>query len=157
MASDSVYSTVVAAVAAGVARTSDLNFASAASGLVSPDGTKAQFLNNNGVLVGSAGTNSGVNTLTDGTTITWDWSVGGDAQVTLAGNRTLAITNSTIGQRKVLKVIQDATGSRTLTYPTTTVKVATPLTTTASAADLLEFKMVDTALFWMISDTKNVS
>jgi hypothetical protein len=55
-------------------------------------------------------------TLTDGATINWDLALGVNAVVTLAGNRTLAApTNGISGMSGHLMVIQDATGSRTLT------------------------------------------
>lgn len=152
---------LAAAVAAGLTAVGNPAVVSLANGLTSADGSVQMYVNNSGQIVNSAGTAPAVATLTDGATVTWDWAAGplgaNYAQVTLAGNRTLAITNPTIGERGVLKVIQDGTGSRTLTYPTTTLKVATPLTTTASAADLLVFEYVGANLFWMVTDTKGVS
>ena len=57
-------------------------------------------------------------TLTDGATIAWDVSTSPVAKVTLAGNRTLAAPTNAIanGQYIALLVIQDGTGSRTLTW-----------------------------------------
>lgn len=56
--------------------------------------------------------------LTDGATVAWDMAAGFNARVTLGGNRTLgAPTNPKEGMTYVLEVIQDATGSRTLTWP----------------------------------------
>jgi hypothetical protein len=56
-------------------------------------------------------------TLTDAATITWDVTTGHNAQVTLGGNRTLAApTNLIAGQVYTLQVVQDGTGSRTLTW-----------------------------------------
>lgn len=56
-------------------------------------------------------------TLTDGATIALDASLGDHFVVTLGGNRTLAApTNPKGGQRITLAVIQDGTGSRTLTF-----------------------------------------
>jgi hypothetical protein len=56
-------------------------------------------------------------TLTDAATITWDVTSGHNAQVTLGGNRTLAApTNLVAGQVYTLRVVQDGTGSRTLTW-----------------------------------------
>ena len=56
-------------------------------------------------------------TLTDGATINWDMNNGQVAKVTLAGNRTLAApTNIKAGGRYTLYVVQDGTGSRTLTW-----------------------------------------
>ena len=85
-------------------------------------------------------------TLTDGATITIDQYRGDDFKVTLAGNRTLALTNPTQDQSVLLRVIQDGTGSRTLSYPAS-VKwpggTAPTLTTTANASDWLGFKCID--------------
>jgi hypothetical protein len=56
-------------------------------------------------------------TLTDQAAIDWDLSAGGAAQVTLAGDRTLnAPTNMANGARYRLKVIQDGTGTRLITW-----------------------------------------
>lgn len=56
-------------------------------------------------------------TLTDGATITPDFGVGLNFKVTLGGNRTLANpSNAKEGQSGVIRVIQDATGSRTLAF-----------------------------------------
>jgi hypothetical protein len=83
-------------------------------------------------------------TLTDGATITWDVGSSPVAKVTLGDNRTLsAPTNSASGQFISLAVIQDATGSRTLTWNSAyefTGDVAPTLTTTASKADIFVFK-----------------
>jgi hypothetical protein len=83
-------------------------------------------------------------TLTDGATITWDVGSSPVAKVTLGGNRTLsAPTNSASGQFISLTVIQDATGSRLLTWNSAyefTGDVAPTLTTTASKADIFVFK-----------------
>lgn len=84
-----------------------------------------------------------ISTLTDGTTITPDFSLGNNYSVTLGGNRTLANpTNITAGQSGVIVITQDGTGSRTLAYgsyfkfPGGT---APTLTTTASAVDVLAY------------------
>jgi hypothetical protein len=84
-----------------------------------------------------------ISALTDGATITPDFSVANNFSVTLAGNRTLANpTNLIAGQSGIIYVSQDATGSRTLAYgsywkfPSGT---APTLTTTASATDALVY------------------
>jgi hypothetical protein len=83
-------------------------------------------------------------TLTDGATITWDSSVAQVAKVTLGGNRTLsAPTNGATGQFISLLVIQDGTGSRTLTWNSAyefASDTAPTLTTTASLGDLFTFR-----------------
>lgn len=56
-------------------------------------------------------------TLADDVTIAWDMSTGMNFTVTLGGNRTLnAPTGETAGQFGLLFVVQDGTGSRTLTW-----------------------------------------
>jgi len=83
-------------------------------------------------------------TLTDGTTISWDVGSSPVAKVTLGGNRTLsAPTNGVTGQFISLAVIQDGTGSRTLTWNSVyefTGDTAPTLTTTIKKADLFVFK-----------------
>ena len=85
-------------------------------------------------------------TITDGATVTLDQSGGANHAVTLGGNRTLALTNPTVGQSVMLRAIQDATGSRTLTYPAS-IKwpggTVPTLTTSATQSDWLGFKCVD--------------
>ena len=68
-------------------------------------------------LITSAKLNYTESTLTDGSTVSWDVSTEDVAKVTLGGNRTLAApTNGTTGQFISLLIIQDGTGSRTLTW-----------------------------------------
>ena len=56
-------------------------------------------------------------TLTDAATITWDTSLGAFANVVLGGNRTLAMPTGLAVGMYTLKVKQDATGGRTLSWP----------------------------------------
>jgi len=86
-------------------------------------------------------------TLTDQATITWNVKSGAVGKVLLEGNRTLnAPTNARDGQMLTLIVIQDGTGSRTLTwdgffnFPGGT---APTLTTTADRADVFNFLVHD--------------
>ena len=61
----------------------------------------------------------GQQTLTDGATINWNMKNGVSAQVTIAGNRTMAApTNIINGRIYNLTVIQDGTGTRLLTWNT---------------------------------------
>lgn len=81
-------------------------------------------------------------TLTDAATIATDASLGSLFRVTLGGNRTLGNpTNSKDGQRCTWELIQDATGSRTITlgsnFALGTSIAAVTLTTTASKRDFL--------------------
>lgn len=78
----------------------------------------------------------------DGATVTFALASGTKQKVTLGGNRTLALSGVTAGHVFILKLIQDATGSRTVTWfagiswPDDT---APTLTTTAGAADIFGF------------------
>lgn len=84
-----------------------------------------------------------VSALTDGATITPDFSLGNNFSVTLGGNRTLANpTNLAAGQSGVVVITQDGTGSRTLAYGSYwkfAAGAAPTLTTTASAVDVLAY------------------
>ena len=83
-------------------------------------------------------------TLTDGATINWNAETEDVCKVTLGGNRTLAApTNGTTGQFISILVIQDSTGSRTLTWNAVyefASDTAPTLTTTASLGDVFVFR-----------------
>jgi hypothetical protein len=84
-------------------------------------------------------------TLTDQASITWDWSLGPVANVTLGGARALAApTNIPTGKTGTwsLTVIQDGTGSRTLSFDSSYLFPGgndPVLSTTAGAVDLITF------------------
>lgn len=82
-------------------------------------------------------------TLTDAATIAWDMSTGIDFTVTLGGNRTLGNpTNTVVGRRGRIRVVQDATGGRTLTKSSnhkTAGGAAISLTATANAIDYIDY------------------
>lgn len=84
-----------------------------------------------------------VATLTDGATITPDFGANQNFTVTLAGNRTLANpSNMVVGQTGSIFVVQDATGSRTLSFGSYwdfAGGTAPTLTTTASAVDRIDY------------------
>lgn len=96
---------------------------------------------------------SSIVTLTDAATIAWAGGTAQKAQVTLAGNRTMAaLTGAVAGATYLLWVFQDATGSRTLSWTTSGAGSfdfgtdgAPTLTTTASRADLLAFEAITIA------------
>jgi len=83
-------------------------------------------------------------TLTDGSTVTWNAINSPVAKVTLAGNRTITVSNNLgTGQYISVLVIQDGTGSRTLTWNAMFEfkdDTAPTLTTTASKGDLFTFR-----------------
>lgn len=88
------------------------------------------------------GTYDDITADSDGSTITFNMATSNVHSVTLGGNRTLAVSNVSAGQRFMLRLLQDGTGSRTVTW-FTTIKwaggSAPTLTTTASKADLIGF------------------
>ena len=84
-------------------------------------------------------------TLTDGATVSWDVSTDPIAKLTLGGNRTLSAPSNAVGSGQYISllVIQDGTGSRTLTWNAAyefTADTAPTLTTTASYGDLFTFR-----------------
>ena len=83
-------------------------------------------------------------TLTDGSTVSWNALTQPVAKVTLAGNRTMAAPSGGVtGQFIALLVIQDGTGSRTLTWNAVYEfkdDTAPTLTTTASKGDNFTFR-----------------
>ena len=95
-------------------------------------------------LITSAKLNYSETTITDQATSTWDASTQDVAKVTLAGNRTLGSASSgTTGQFISLLIIQDGTGSRTLTWNAAyefASDTAPTLTTTASKGDVFVFR-----------------
>ena len=95
-------------------------------------------------LITSAKLNYSESTLTDQATVTWDASTQDVCKLTLGGNRTMAApTNNTTGQFISILVIQDGTGSRTLTWNAVfefASDTAPTLTTTASKGDVFVFR-----------------
>jgi hypothetical protein len=83
-------------------------------------------------------------TLTDASTISWNVLTSPVAKVTLGANRTLgAATGAQAGQFVSLLIIQDGTGSRTVTFNAAYEfkdDTAPTLTTTASKGDLFVFR-----------------
>ena len=92
-------------------------------------------------------------TLTDGAAITWDFNSGANAKVTLAGARTLVISNMEAGDTGLILVKQDAAGSRTLILPGSSSIVgggsytASPA---ANATDVLGVYFDGTTYWWTI-------
>ena len=84
-----------------------------------------------------------VTALTDAATITPDLNDSNNYSVVLAGNRTLANpTNCTAGQSGSIFIVQDGTGSRTLSwgsYWDFAGGTAPTLTTTAAAVDRVDY------------------
>ena len=81
-------------------------------------------------------------TLTDGATVAVDWNESQNQELTPGGNRTLTFSNGVAGMLYTIKITQDATGSRTITWPSS-VKwaggTAPTLTITADRTDVIMF------------------
>ena len=88
---------------------------------------------------------------TDGATITFDLDEASTHTVTLGDNRTLAISNEDAGQKFIINLVQDGTGSRTVTW-FSTIKwaggSAPTLTTTANKADSFGFLCTGTDAYY---------
>jgi len=99
----------------------------------------------NGQVV-TGGVRGAITTLTDAATIAIDMDDNNNFKVTLGGNRTLGNpTNVVEGQTGFIEVLQDATGSRTLSFSSNYRFVggtAPTLTTTASKKDVLAYAVL---------------
>lgn len=86
-------------------------------------------------------------TLTDAATVAFDVSAGVNGHVTLGGNRTLgAPTNGQAGQSGIIRITQDGTGSRTLSFNAVWKfpgGTAPTLSTAAGSVDLLAWYSPD--------------
>jgi len=98
-----------------------------------------------GIVSVSGPVKSFITTLTDAASVAVSMNTGNNFLVTLGGNRTLAApSNATAGQTGSIYVVQDSTGSRTLSYNTVykfpggSVPVAT---TTGGAVDMLIYNV----------------
>jgi len=107
-----------------------------------------------GNIIYSGGSLTAEGTLTDGSTIAWNVSTDPIAKVTLAGNRTLAAPSNPLGSGQYISllIIQDGTGSRTLTWNNSFEfkdDTAPTLTTTATMSDLFTFRYYAGSTKWV--------
>lgn len=97
-------------------------------------------------------------TLTYAATLTPNMGVSDNFEVTLTGNMSLGQpTNATPGQTGMIKIKQDGTGSRLLTYNATYWKFAgasSTLTTTANAEDVLNYEIGSDGVIRVLSIAK---
>jgi len=102
-------------------------------------------------LVGACGPMFTAQTLVDADHISWDLDDGGSAKVTLAGDRTLDNpTHMVDGAIYRLRVIQDATGTRTLAYGAAYLwpgGVVPALSATAGAVDIVTWLCDGTSMY----------
>lgn len=98
------------------------------------------------VVVSAMWSAAGEVALTDAATIAVDLNTFFNANVTLGGNRTLGDpTNGKVGQSGYIRIVQDATGSRTLAYHANwkfAGGTAPTLSTAANAVDLLFYQVI---------------
>ena len=91
----------------------------------------------------TGGVRANIVTLTDAANIAYDMDDGNNATVTLGGNRTLDNpSNVTVGQSGSIFIVQDGTGSRTLSYGSAydfAGGTAPTLSTAASAVDRIDY------------------
>ena len=120
----------------------NITVSSATSELVNATSLKAYFSESKSIL-------------TDSVTITWNRATTNrSAQITLAGNRTLSITNSFDGDYGKLLVIQDATGNRTITLPAGSyvagvgATTSAPIKLAANARSILSYWYDGTNYYW---------
>lgn len=132
------------------------------------DGTNFQLINVNTtdiVYTNTAQTITGQKTITkpilngsvqavtadsDGATVTFDLAASNVHTVTLGGNRTLAISNGSVGQYFAIELIQGTGGSKTVTWFSTIKWVgntAPTLTTTANKKDTFMFRVTGTGTY----------
>jgi hypothetical protein len=131
--------------------------------LVQKEATAAQFRSNTAgkiLTTNEVFDAAAMVTLTDAATIAVDMATFFNATVTLAGNRTLGQpTNTKNNQTGVIKIVQDATGSRTLAYHADWKFAGGTdpvLSTAANAVDLLFYQVIDTNFVFasLIKDVK---
>ena len=80
--------------------------------------------------------------LADSATVAWDMSLGSFATLTIAGNRTMALPSNLKDGSAILKLKQDATGSRLMTWNAAfkwSMGVAPTLSTGANKLDAFSF------------------
>tara|TARA_Y100000361_G_scaffold101984_1_gene91786 strand:- start:518 stop:1330 length:813 start_codon:yes stop_codon:yes gene_type:complete len=91
----------------------------------------------------TGGVRANIVTLSDGANISYDMDDGNNATVTLGGNRTLDNpSNVTVGQSGSIFIVQDGTGSRTLSYGSAydfASGTAPTLSTGANAVDRIDY------------------
>lgn len=89
-----------------------------------------------------------------GTAATIDWRLGNKQKITLTGNATLTFTNPEGQCNLILKIIQDATGNRIVTWDSD-VKwagaIAPTLSTGANKTDIAAFYYDGTNYFGVLS------
>lgn len=143
--------TTIARVSAGVVSIEGVNIVTVSSSntLTNKTLTDPALGNSNITGIKQATFNGVYDVGNSSTAATVNWTNGLIQKITMTGNATLTFTAPTATSRCTLQVIQDATGSRTVTWPT--IKwagaAAPTLTTTASRTDIVTF-VYDGTSYW---------
>jgi hypothetical protein len=127
-----------------------------------PDAMPITTIDNDFTITGVSyqdATVSSIFTDTDGSTITFNLPASNWHQVVLGGNRTLAVSNVLVGQQFTISLVQDATGSRTVTWFSGirwAGGAAPTLTTGANKVDIFTFKAVSPTSFYGMIAGQNI-
>ena len=135
-----VYASGSAAYSSGVLTGGVPNFSSVGVNTASP-AYPIDVVQHSGVIRVS-GVKGHISTHADEATVRFDINQATTHGVTLGGNRTLAVANAEVGDKFLLRLHQDSSGSRTVTWFTHINWAggsAPTLTTTAGKADLIGF------------------
>lgn len=109
---------------------------------------------NNNLVSGANGYyfNSEIDNGSSGTSKQIDWTTGGVQKITLTGNCTFTFVAPPGVGKVQLKLIQDGTGSRTVTWPSMKWAGGTPtLTTTATTGTDIVTIFYDGAAYWGVA------
>ena len=112
--------------------------------------SKALIYGANGQVIGTTFGTAEYNAGNSGTSLTLNFSNGMNQRVTLTGACTFTFSNPVAGMTAKIKLIQDGTGSRTVTWPT--IKwaggAAPTLTTTATTGTDIITLYYDGSAYW---------
>lgn len=89
--------------------------------------------------------------LTDAATTTWDNNTSNVATWTMAGSRTLSISNDANGEKGTLLVTQDGTGGRIITFPVGDNLTGITQTTTANSNTMYTYIKIGGVRYWTAS------
>lgn len=128
--------------------TAGVYFPSSNSVAITTNSVQRLSIGSGGFCTYTGGASQNISSLTDGATITPDFTTANNFTVTLGGNRTLANPTSPVaGQSGIIYIVQDGTGSRTLSfgaYYKFPNGFAPTLTTTANAVDAVVYTVRST-------------
>lgn len=158
--STSTTSSVLAATPTAVKAAYDLANGKAATNQTMYIGTTSTTINRSSATQVITGVVPVENVIAKGSTsgsVSVDWDAGTICTITMTGATTFTDSNASAGQTMVYYLKQDSTGSRTVTWPTTTWLeggTAPTLTTTANKTDII-VRYYDGSVYWGFVGGKN--